>query len=192
MAQKKREHSKLEKTIQQIISILDEREKRQDKVLALSREIIRDSAKAIKSIHVNDADETARIVADLDGKIVEMKKMQEGFTHISQNCYQEYAEIKSLYAIISHKEMPTYEELGIEFLPYLTGLADTVGELRRQIQLALRNKNKKDAEYFFDKMNEIYDNLMIIKYSSSLVGSLKHKQDVIRGQLEQSRSEMLR
>ncbi len=188
----KRKQSELEKTVHKIITILDEREKRQDKVLALSREIIRDSARAIKSIHAGDLAETRRIVGELDKKIHEMKRIDEGFEHISQNCYQEYAEIKSLHAILVRKEIPSYEDLGIDFIPYLTGLADTVGELRRQIQLALRHRKKKAAEYFFEKMNEIYDNLMIIKYSSSLVGPLKHKQDVIRGQLEQARSEMLR
>jgi len=187
-----RKRSKLEKTVQKIIAVLDDREKRQDRVLALSREIIRESAKAIKSIHLEDLGETKRAIAGLDEKIAELKKTDAGFGHIANNCYQEYAEIKSFYAIITRKEIPSYEELGIDFIPYLTGLADTVGELRRQIQLALKAANKKDAEYFFGKMNEIYDNLMVIKYSSSLVGPLKHKQDVIRGQLEQARSEMLR
>jgi len=187
----KRNPSKLEKTVHKIIAVLDEREKRQDRVLALSREIIRDSARAIKSIHTNDLGEAKMIVARLDGKIREMKRIDEGFEHISQNCYQEYAEIKTLYAILARKEIPSHEELGIDFIPYLAGLADTVGELRRQIQIALRRRKKRDAEYFFEKMNEIYDNLMIIKYSSSLVGPLKHKQDVIRNQLEQARSEML-
>ena len=183
---------KLEKTILRIVAILDEKEKRQDRVLALSREIIRDSARANKDIHLDEAAEAKKAVAALDGKMKEMRKIDEGFRHISNNCYQEYAEIKSLYALLQREELPSYEELGIDYLPYLTGLADTVGELRRQIQLALRAGKKKDAEYFFDKMSEIYENLMTIKYSSSLVGSLKHKQDVIRGQLEQSRSEMLR
>ena len=184
--------SKLEKTVQKIIAVLDEKEKRQDKVLALSREIIRDSARAIKDIHLDEAAEAKKAVAALDEKMKEMRKIDEGFRHISNNCYQEYAEIKSLYALLQRKELPSYEELGIDYIPYLTGLADTVGELRRQIQLALRSEKKEDAEYFFNRMNEIYENLMTIKYSSSLVGSLKHKQDVIRGQLEQSRSEMLK
>ena len=41
-------------------------------------------------------------------------------------------------------------------------------------------------------MNEIYDHLMVLKYSGSLVGPLKHKQDMVRGQVEHARSEMLR
>ena len=57
--------------------------------------------------------------------------------------------------------------------------------------IALRNRNRKKAEYLFDCMESIYDNLMVLKYSSSLVGALKPKQDSIRGQVEKARGELL-
>ena len=48
------------------------------------------------------------------------------------------------------------------------------------------------AEYYFAALDSLYEQLMVLKYSSSLVGSLKRKQDVLRGQLEAARGEMLR
>ncbi|HLC38298.1 MAG TPA: hypothetical protein VJI71_02485 [Candidatus Norongarragalinales archaeon] len=57
--------------------------------------------------------------------------------------------------------------------------------------IALRHKNRKEAEYLFESMESIYDKLMVLKYSSSLVGALKSKQDSIRAQVEKARSELL-
>lgn len=184
--------SKLEASISEIEKKLQDMEKRQDVVLQLSREVIRDCAKAIKSIHLNDMPQCELLLKQIDAKVSELKKADEDFGHISANCYQEVVEVKVLYALMKKKEIPALKELNVDYIAYLTGLADATGELRRALQLSLRAGKKEDAEFYFQKMNEIYDNLMTLKYSSSLVGPLKRKQDVLRGQIEQARSEMLK
>lgn len=183
----------LEKTIEEFEKELTEKEKRQDEVLQRSRELIRYCAKAIRHIHTGDYNQAEEVVKQLDAEVEKLEKAAGGdFAHIAQNAYQEYAEIKCFLALTHRKKLPTPSDLGIGVISYLSGLADCVGELRRALQLALRAGKKEDAEYLFEKMNYIYDNLMVLKFSSSLVGPLKRKQDVIRGQIEQARSEMLR
>lgn len=189
---KKKGGDKLGSAIARVAAQLADKEKRQDAAISLSREIIRDCALAIKAVHQNELAEAKRKLAEIEPKIKRMHSIDSGLEHISQQCYQEYAEIRCLDAIMRREEIPDYEELGMEPIPWMSGLADCVGELRRALQLALSNAKKDEAKYYFGKMNEIYDNLMLIKYSSSLVGPLKHKQDVIRSQIEQARSEMLR
>ncbi|VVB67019.1 Translin family protein [Candidatus Norongarragalina meridionalis] len=184
--------TKLEETMGKIVKTLAEKEARMDRVIQLNRAIVRDCARAIKEIHNGDMKECEKIVALLDVKIKSLTRDAEGFEGIASACWQEYTEIKCLLAVSQKKEMPDYEELGVPYLEYLTGLCDCVGELRRMMQTALMKDKPKDAEYYFNKMNEIYDNVMTIKYSGSLIGSLKRKQDVARSQVEQARSEMLR
>ncbi|MGB9577278.1 MAG: hypothetical protein ACP5O3_00260 [Candidatus Micrarchaeia archaeon] len=183
---------KLSKAINRAIAELSEKEKRQDAAIALSREIVRDCALAIKAVHQNEWKEAEKKLAEITPKIKKMHSLDEGLEHVSQQCYQEYAEIKCLEAITKKKEIPDYDELGIDAISWMNGLADCAGELRRALQLALSSGDKEQAKYLFQKMNEIYDNLMLVKYSSSLVGGLKHKQDVVRSQVEQARSEILR
>ncbi len=183
----------LESTISRIDGELAAREKRQDTVLQHTRLVIRDCAKAIRHLHTGQFVEADSLVKDLDAHVRDLEKSAaKDFYHIGQQAYQEYAEIKCLIALVHKKPLPSPEELGLDDQSYLAGLADCVGELRRSLQLALRDGNKKEAEYFFEKMNHIYDNLMVLKYSSSLVGPLKRKQDMVRGQVEHARSEMLR
>ncbi len=180
-----------EKAIADIDRLLSEQEKRQDAVLVQQRELVRNCAKAIKCVHVGDIAGCEALLPQIDAQTAALKKVDEGFEHISQQAYQEVVEIKVLDALFKRREIPTYAELGVEFRPWLSGLADAVGELRRALQLALRDGRKDDADYCFRQMNRIYDNLMVLKYSGSLVGALKSKQDMVRGQVEHARSELL-
>ncbi|MFH1200317.1 MAG: hypothetical protein V1708_04575 [Candidatus Micrarchaeota archaeon] len=170
---------------------LSEQEKRQDAVLSIQRELVRKCAKAIRCVHVGDTAGCEALLPQIDRQMAELKAIDAGFEHISVQAYQEVVEIKVLDALFKRKEIPTYAELGVEFRPWLSGLADCVGELRRALQLALRDGRKDDADYCFRQMNRIYDNIMVLKYSGSLVGALKPKQDMVRGQVEHARSEML-
>ncbi|MBU1198079.1 hypothetical protein KJ765_06255 [Candidatus Micrarchaeota archaeon] len=184
--------SKLDRAMQVIDAQLSEKESRQENVLRANREIIRDCAKAIKYLHVGDFKACEELLPQIDVKVAAMKNVDRDFEHISQQAYQEVVEIKVLNAIYKKQPIPDYTDLNVDFKPWLSGLADVVGELRRALQLALRANRKEDAEYYFEKMNELYDNLMVLKYSASLVGALKHKQDMVRSQVEHARSEMLK
>ncbi len=178
--------------VQRVLPIFSEQEKRQDLVLQLNREIVRDCARAIRAIHTSELGECNSVVVELEAKLKRLKAIDEGFARNSDSSYQEYSEIRTLLAIFEKKEIPDYEELEIPLVPYLNGVADCAGELRRAIQISLSDGKRADAEYYFSRMNDLYDNLMLLKFSSSLVGNLKRKQDVVRGQLEQARSEMLK
>lgn len=182
----------LGKVVEELAAQLREKEKNQDKVLPLSREVVRDCANAIRHLHTGDKKESEKVIIELTKKVRELQKVGEKFPHIIDQPLQEFAEIMIFYSLLFHRPMPSPHDLAIPVKPYLSGVADTVGELRRALQLALKDENHKEAEYLFQCMNQIYDELMVLKFSASLVGNLKHKQDMVRGQLEHSRSEMLR
>jgi translin len=95
-------------------------------------------------------------------------------------------------AASTDKVKPTYSELGMPFEPYLLGLCDLVGELRREMLEMLKKGKKKEAEKYFELMSGIYDELMPIRFSNSLLPNFRKKQDVARGQVEQARSELVR
>ncbi len=188
--------SKITKILGEVVTKLagqlEQKEKKQDGVLSLSREVVRDCAKAIRHLHTGDVSAAKELMQGLKKKVADLKKIGEDFPHIMDTPFQEYAEIMLLFAISEKKEIPSAEELGIPVSSYLAGFLDCSGELRRALQLALKEGMNDDAEYYFQSMNDIYNEMMVLKYSASLVGNLKRKQDVLRGQLEQARSEMLR
>jgi translin len=181
--------ARIEEIIKKLDGELSEKEKEQDHALKLSREIVRECSKMIKKIH-QDEKITEDEIRQTDDKMKEISKI-ENFKEIKGIAMQEYAELQCLKAIIEKKQLPYPEDIHCNYLSYAQGLADCVGELRRQIQISLKNSNKKKAEELFREMESIYENVAVIKYSSSLTGMLRKKQDVIRIQLEQARSELL-
>jgi len=181
----------LHKTISSIAKKLNEMEKRQDLILVSSRGIVRDCANAIKHLHTGEMAEAKKLCASIEAKIKKLSQIKKGFEGTAAIAFQEYVELASLMAILEEKPLPDFEKHGVDYRQFLAGLADVVGELHREMLIAIRHKQNEKAEYLFECMESIYDNLMVLKYSSSLVGALKPKQDSIRGQVEKARGELL-
>ncbi|MBI5636224.1 hypothetical protein HY993_04650 [Candidatus Micrarchaeota archaeon] len=184
--------SKLSDSISEITLVLEEKERKQSVVLESTRAIVRECAKAIKLLHQNDLPSAKKSLSSVEGQVNALSKIDSEFRNTCAIAYQEFVELSCLMCAVEKKDFPSRQELGVDNVAYLNGLADCVGELRRAIQIALKNGDKAQADYYFGKLNEVYEELMAIKFSSSLVGPLKHKQDVARNQLEQARSELLR
>lgn len=178
----------LTEAIKKIDASLAEREARQGELLTKTRETIRSCAKAIKAIHIGEEPD----LPGLEAQLSEVRSMGKGFDKLTYIVYQEYAEIKCYLALSKREPLPDYEELKIPEMAWVTGLCDCIGELRRAMQIALIKGNREAAEYYFEKMEWIYDEVMTLKYSGSIAHGLKVKQDVARKQVEQARSELLK
>ncbi len=182
----------LEDSVKKAVSELTEREKRQDSILALQRECIRCCATAIKEVHAGNLEAAAKQAKAADERIKAIASMDGGLENVSEQAFQEYVEAMGLIAIAKGKPIPSAAELNCPTVAYLNGVADLVGELRRGLQIALHEGDKKKAQDNYALMEQIYEHLFTIRFSSSLIGGLRRKVDVARGQLEQARSELLR
>lgn len=181
--------------IKEIIKTLEKMEKAQDEIIPKTREMIRDCGNGIKLLHAGDAKEAKkcieRVRAELK-KLGEKKEYAYLFERLLQQTYQEYTEAVVLLAVIERNEIPSYKKLDVPFEPYLLGLCDCIGEFRREMLEELKKGNKKKAEYYFDNMSDVFDSLIPIRFSGSLLPNFRRKQDVARMQVEQARSELLR
>ncbi len=104
---------------------------------------------------------------------------------------KEFAEAKILLIAIEKKEIPSSDDLGTTPEAYLNGLLDATGELKREMYECLRKGKRDDAEYYFSRMEKIYDELLPLKFSNALLPDFRRKQDVARMQIEQARGELL-
>ena len=174
-----------------IVKELEGREKEQDAILGSVREIIRHCANGIKLIHAGDAARAKADIAQAERKIAPFAKTKK-FEYLLSQPYQEIAEARLLLAAVEKKSLPGWEELGMPFEPYLLGICDLVGELRREMLEMLKKGKKAEAERYFELMSGIYDELLPIRFSNSLLPNFRKKQDVARSQTEQARSELVR
>jgi translin len=183
--------AKLSFGVEGIVSELVGREKEQDGILSCVRGIVRHCSNGIKLIHAGEIAQARKEIAAAQQEIAPFAKTKK-FAYLLEQPYQEIVEAKLLLAAVEGKKLPTYSELGMPFEPYLLGLCDLVGELRREMLEMLKKGKKKEAEKYFELMSGIYDELMPIRFSNSLLPNFRKKQDVARGQVEQARSELVR
>jgi translin len=156
-----------------------------EKVIALSREMVRASAESIRELRERGrAGKGLSRARELASKL---KKATAGFPELfasgtAENALQEVA-------IISGRPVPAPESFSCTASAFLLGLGDAIGELRRMSQDALRRGDLREAEEALHLMESLYTAINLFDYPDAIV-PLKHKQDVARGLIEKTRGEV--
>lgn len=177
--------------ISSMIRELEKREKAHDLILSESRAIIRRCANSIKMLHSREIANAKKEIALMKKELSALPKGSE-WGYLLTPIYQESAEAQLLLAAIERKPLPSFSSLSMPFEPYLLGVCDAIGEFRREMLECLKSGKKKEAEYFFNLMSAIYEEMLPIRFSNSVLPNFRKKQDVARMQVEQARSELLR
>jgi translin len=75
-------------------------------------------------------------------------------------------------------------------VPYLHGLGEAVGEMRRRMLDLLRAERIDEAEKMLEEMDRIVDLLAEIDYPDGMTSGLRRTTDVSRSLVERSRSDL--
>jgi translin len=108
---------------------------------------------------------------------------------MADDALQEGVEALLLEAAVDNRPFPTPEELSVPPEPYLLGLGDVVGEIRR---LTLSDLTRGDVDRAAERlalMESVYHTLLGFETARAIV-SLKPKQDTARALLERTRGEL--
>jgi len=103
---------------------------------------------------------------------------------------KEYAEAALTSALMQRQPPPTPDVLGVEWAPYLNGLGEAVGELRRYILDRMRQGRLEGCEELLADMDEIYSQLITLDYPDAITGNLRRTTDAVRGILEKTRGDL--
>ncbi len=166
-----------------------------ERALPKSRAAIRQCANAIRAAHRDEFEQTARLLAEAGGLLRDMSHdlrehqdiFHAGFVADAQ---KEYAEAALTCALIQRKALPTPDDLGIEWAPYLNGLGEAVGELRRYVLDRLRLGKIDGCEDLLADMDEIYGLLITLDFPDAITGNLRRTTDAVRGIVEKTRGDM--
>lgn len=174
---------------------LEEKYQAREKGIALSRSIIRDAANAIRAAHRAEHAKADELLAKATAAISELEATLKNhpdvyYAGFVQDAQKEYAEASITCALIAGRELPSPSKLQIDFAPYLNGLGEAVGELRRHILDALRRGQFAGCEEILQDMDEIYSLLVTLDYPDAITGGLRRTTDVARGILEKTRGDL--
>jgi translin len=186
---------RLDEIAERVHQSLEERTAARDRMLAQARTLTRHCANAIRAAHRNErplAEEhlnEARQLADsLRASLSNFPDLfYAGYT---QDSLKEYAEANIVFALLDDGELPSPEELGLEYATYLQGLAEATGELRRRCLDALLNGHSQEAERLLGQMDDIYAVLVTMDYPDAITGGLRRLTDMARGVTERTRGDL--
>jgi translin len=166
-----------------------------EKGLHGSRAAIRLCANSIRAVHRGEMDLARDLqkqaLAELDEARAAMESHpQIYFAGFLQDAEKEYAEALATYAIINHDEIPGPEDVGVGDSPYLNGLSEVIGELRRHLLDIIRHGDIARGEELLQAMDDIYYVLVSMDYPDALTSGLRRSTDVARSIMERSRGDL--
>jgi translin len=163
--------------------------------LSSSRTLIRTSANAIRALHRGELERAEELMAE--GAELLAKARAAAHDHPSvlhagfvSDAAKEYAEARCTAALSQGKRLPLPAEIGVEAAPYLNGLGEAVGEMRRRLLDLLRQGEIDAAEDTLAAMVEVLDLLASLDYPDGMTGGLRRTTDVARALIERSRADL--
>jgi translin len=174
---------------------LERKSAAREQVLRWSRELVRACSNSIRAVHRREfvqAEELVAEASELNGRIcTTLEDMADIYwTGYVQDAQKELVEAYATYALIKGGPLPDPHALGVAPGPFLNGLAESVGELRRYLLDLLRRGEMDDCERLLEAMDEIYALLVTIDYPDALTGGLRRTTDGTRGIVEKTRGDL--
>ena len=163
--------------------------------LQISREVIRLSANAIRAVHRQEFNEARDLLSHADGRLKEAAQVLKEWHEIyyagfMSDAQKEYSEANITLGLICGDGIPQPGALGVAMAPYLNGMGEAVGELRRSILDALRKNATARCEEFMDVMDAMYSLLITMDYPEAVTAGLRRTTDAVRGILERTRGDL--
>jgi translin len=167
-----------------------------ERVLQVTRDMIRFSAKIIRCIHRREFFEAKNLLKSAEAINKELNNLSttkdvdlyySGFVHDAQ---KEFAEANITLALVSGKQPPKPQTISVEYAAYLHGLGETVGEVRRFILDSLRQDDLSRVEELLSAMDEIYSILITMDFPDAITHGIRRITDNVRGILEKTRGDL--
>lgn len=185
----------LQALVASISQQMEDADAAREHALPLHRRCIRECSLAIRAVHRYDYDEAKQHIKQakqyLDSAADILRPHPEiYYAGFIQDAQKEYAEANLTYEIVTSSRFPTPDDLCIDTAPYVNGLAETVGELRRHVLDHIRLGNYNDSERLLKIMDEVYYVLITLDFPDAITRGLRRSTDIARGCLEKTRGDL--
>ena len=166
-----------------------------ERALPKSRAAIRLCANAIRAAHRGEFEQSTKLLDEAGGLLrdmaLDLREHQDIFyAGFVADAQKEYAEAALTTALMQRQSPPPPDVLGVEWAPYLNGLGEAVGELRRYILDRMRQGRLAGCEEILADMDDIYSQLITLDYPDAITGNLRRTTDAVRGILEKTRGDL--
>jgi len=187
--------ARLEAIAEKARTTLSSKDAARERALQSSRDALRHSTDAIRSVHRGEYEEAKKrlsaarnLLKELGETLSEHRELlHTGFVYSAQ---KEYVEGCVTLGLIMENSLPDPDELGVDYATYLNGLGEAVGELRRHILDITRKGEISRCEELLEAMDDIYGVLVTMDFPDAMTGGLRRTTDAVRGILERTRGDL--
>ena len=177
------------KSISEILRELRKKDSARESMLKWSREATRLSSQAVALIHRGRLSEARKKLEKARKHLDKAEEAVRNWPELANSgslitAYQEYVEAYALYSTLSNQPIPGLAELQVPPAAYLLGLADFIGELRREVLERIKVGSLEEAQKLLALMEEVYTELIKVDVSDALTPGLRRKCDVARKLIE--------
>ena len=171
---------------------LRQRELRREEIYQRARRLRRLAQATMSRIHADHVvpPSVAEVEKELTALAEWLRREGRGDEGLSSDALQEGVEAVLLAAIVAGRRLPGPSELGVEPEPYLLGLGDVIGEVRRLTLDRMAHDDLAGAEAYLALMDTLARDLFRFDTTRAIV-QLKPKQDSARSLLERTRGEVV-
>jgi translin len=173
---------------------LDSKNAAREQGLASSRSTIRACGNAIRALHRHEVEPATELLAEARGHLADAHSvlaghhdmLHAGFVHDAE---KEFAEASITFALVTGKAFPAAEDVGVPASAFLKGMAESIGELRRQILDLMRHGELARCEELLGAMDDMYTVLISMDYPDGITFGLRRLTDVARSIIERTRGD---
>ncbi len=185
----------LKKDLQKLQRELSARDASRERMLRIVREATKLSDIAIIHIHRRESKKAARLIGEAERSLKLVCEALKDQPQLREHnsilvAQQELTEAKALFKLVNEDSILSFDESGISIAPYLLGLLDLIGELRRLTLNHLRHGDVQKAEKAFSHMESIYEDLSMLDHTA-IIPTFRHKLDTARHIVEATRGDVV-
>jgi len=178
--------------VDEIDSFLKVKDEAREQIIKITRDVIREAGYAVTEANagnIKSAKEHLKEALSRWNDVSQIISDHEELRHsgVVYNAAMELAEAAIFISIIENAPIPGPEDIGVHQIPYLLGLLDVVGELRRYATAKVRENDFVAAWNAFNIAEAIFLSTKFLDYPDRLVPGLRRKIDAARYSVEELR-----
>jgi translin len=187
--------SELDAIAQKIMTALEAKNAAREQALTASRKVIQHCALSIRATHRAEFAEAERLLALAREAASQMRSGARVFPELYnagyvQDALKEFAEASIVSALVQGQPLPDPDALEVDYAPYLNGMGEAAGELRRHALDLIRQGRPREAEATLQWMEDIFSVLVTVDFPDAITGGLRRTADMVRGVLERTRGDV--
>jgi translin len=154
-------------------------EERREKLITGTRKVILLCGKSIVDLHRNEIKEGEKKIEEARLLLNEFRPYAKtDLQRYMTDAEQEFVEASMLKSICKGSPLPLREDLNVSGPSYITGILDTIGEIKRLVYDRMRTSETTDVIRLFSLMQELYNAIYVLGVYDNLIPGLRRKLDI--------------